>query len=49
MHSEAALRALGDAPPIEMVRDTPFSQTVTLSTVSEVRVSNVDKSLRRAR
>lgn len=43
MRREAALPALDDAPPIELVRDTRVSQTVPLSAVSAVRVSNVDK------
>jgi len=43
MRREAALPALDDAPPIELVRDGRVSRTVSLSAVSEVRVSNVDK------
>jgi hypothetical protein len=43
MRREAALPALDDAPPVELVRDGRVSRTVPLSAVSEVRVSNVDK------
>src|SRR4051794_30860396 len=43
MPREAALPALDDAPPIELVHDARVSRTVPLSAVSEIRVSNVDK------
>lgn len=43
MRREAALPALDDAPPIELVGDARVSRTLALSAVSEVRVSNVDK------
>lgn len=43
MRREAALSAFDDAPPIEQLRDAVVSRTVSLSAVSEVRVSNVDK------
>lgn len=43
MRREATLPALVDTSPIESLRNTPVSQTVPLSAVCEVRVSNVDK------
>ena len=43
MRREAVTPALEDAPSIEPARDNSVLQSVPLSAVSEVRVSNVDK------